>query len=703
MKISIILISFLISGAMVSNQPSKQNNDNGLYQEGRISIVKNTVNIKSNQINISLKNGTYYKDIKGEHINYILFDNGKLDKNNIRSISFAEVQNEYKCSVDYIYNSERKLIVSNISENEYNYLVNNSIDISSITEEEKENLFTFSPISSSYVTTGYQQYDIPQGTYDSYTDNNGIIYEYDDAYSDMINGKLCEDRIVDLVPKELFSQLGSGLYIGEEYGFFINTGFDNYVVRDYCSDVFVFDIIYNAYDKVEYENMSTPNSDISITVKPMFQYRYATRLRENNSNFNDFYVTNDDRIVVLNSDYNLSNYYLKDIRFTSIVQNANELNIHETGYNNYNDNGEFISNVSSNIVSTSYRTLYQNSFNFLTETVKYSLGFVKYLGTLLSTAEYFSTINDIFSSTNDDCVRIGYGTNEHHYTSRIDQINNYSELIKATEISSDANSLFTSRASDTVFNGVITTVRETSSHGFPTYVDSGISLSIYGKPSAPCIADSTVQTVNTSSRKFNRKERQYSPLYISQNNLTVSNFSIKSGGFETYRFTPSNTKEYLINASNSNNSITVMDSFYRIIDYSNSNELSVNLISNKTYYIKLSNNSNNNRNYSLCLIENGVQIDTVKDMYIDFDEEKEFHFYPSETKTYNISLTCDGGDADPELYLYDSNGNLIAYNDDYNGDVDSCIITQLVQSNIYTIKCKMASEDYCGTLHLLIS
>lgn len=58
---------------------------------------------------------------------------------------------------------------------------------------------------------------ISRGTYDSYTDNDGIVKVYKDQYfDDAYNGSyFSDDSIVRIIPKELFFQTGTHFYIGK--------------------------------------------------------------------------------------------------------------------------------------------------------------------------------------------------------------------------------------------------------------------------------------------------------------------------------------------------------------------------------------------------------------------------------------------------------------------------------------------------------
>lgn len=142
-------------------------------------------------------------------------------------------------------------------------------------------------------------FSITEGMYDEYTDtdfllnnNQKKIQDYSsELYAEdmevnfnnnnIVLTNLEDDAIVQIVPKELFSQIGNHIYIGKEYGFFIKTQEQIYEHQDeqngwqsqvsnknYKSTVIVFDII------TELDLIATVDQ-IIVTVKPLFQYEYA--------------------------------------------------------------------------------------------------------------------------------------------------------------------------------------------------------------------------------------------------------------------------------------------------------------------------------------------------------------------------------------------------------------------------------------------
>lgn len=213
-------------------------------------------------------------------------------------------------------------------------------------------------------------------TYDDYTNsdyllnsNNQTIFDYCSETSPLFATKAriqgsnksylnlignTDDDIVKIVPKSLFAIEGEELYVGDEYGFYINTSNRE---DSLFSTVLVFDI-YTSTNLVETVD------NVVLQVKPIFQYNYIYLFAENDSfkyiqdeiNCNIVYSIEEDIVVaapswvtmiegsdsiILNySKYN--KYYLKDISMGVALFNEQELNYGDVNYNPHNDIGSYI-------------------------------------------------------------------------------------------------------------------------------------------------------------------------------------------------------------------------------------------------------------------------------------------------------------------------------------------------------------------------
>ena len=124
-------------------------------------------------------------------------------------------------------------------------------------------------------------YSVDNGRYDEYTDNrekNGVdLLNYPSYYgagttfvseitSEERNFYMHfrgDDKIVDFVPRELFTEVGKTFYIGKEYGFIVDTFTVEY------SDA-LHSIVMLFHIQVE-DNIIETKNHIKVKVQPVFQ------------------------------------------------------------------------------------------------------------------------------------------------------------------------------------------------------------------------------------------------------------------------------------------------------------------------------------------------------------------------------------------------------------------------------------------------
>lgn len=297
---------------------------------------------------------------------------------------------------------------------------------------------------------------ISNSEYDTYTDEDKIIgYSADiQDYSNNLyatnikpvfnsDGQLAlqntqkDDPITGVVPKELFSKVGSTLHIGKEYGFFINT--EN-LEDNYLSNVLVFDIITNT-DFVETVDR------VVISVSPIFQYSFAyIKAGENKLLFENGYELNysitEDRVIPYPSEinnnileFNMSEvYYLKDISYGLSLYNENNLNASDVGYNPYNDKGSFFT-----AVDYTYKGRAREYGEFpLEETIGYGLDVVQaFMGSAGDIIGLLRDINGViqyggelvdWAFGHEVEVSTGKLRTTCYYQNRDDQLNNYKDI-----------------------------------------------------------------------------------------------------------------------------------------------------------------------------------------------------------------------------------------------------------------------------------
>ncbi len=152
-----------------------------------------------------------------------------------------------------------------------------------------------------------------------------------------------DDLIVNIVPKQFFSSDTNKLMIGQEYGFYINTIYDNNL-KAYVSTVLVFDININA-------NLNETIDKVITQIMPIFEYKYIN-LTENSTikiNGIEFKINGNGYIIpypTIDSNFNITynmvnDFYLNDISFSGSLFNEQYLNYGDANYDATKDFGAF--------------------------------------------------------------------------------------------------------------------------------------------------------------------------------------------------------------------------------------------------------------------------------------------------------------------------------------------------------------------------
>ena len=196
----------------------------------------------------------------------------------------------------------------------------------------------------------------------------GSITEYPDHYMQnyLVEAKaykvVGDDPIVKIIPKDNFRTSNTNVFIGKEYGFFINMveEFENYKVFD----VMVFDV------KSSYYLPETADT-ITVTVSPLYQYRYAYILNTTGYLYYfgsqvalDYQYSEADCVVPMPNEEGVLNqihrYYLKDICFGGVLRNEQNYNVSDESYSPYKDDGSFF-------IETDYKynALYRRQKSFM--------------------------------------------------------------------------------------------------------------------------------------------------------------------------------------------------------------------------------------------------------------------------------------------------------------------------------------------------
>lgn len=194
-----------------------------------------------------------------------------------------------------------------------------------------------------------------------------------------------DDPIVNIVPKALFMNIGDHLYVGKEYGFYVNTMAQSANSPNRRSIVMVFDII-TMYDS---------NMRYSLRVEPLFQYEYAyitygntPLLISNGDNYvvEVFYFVTQSIVVPIPRYidsaliyYEVEEFYLKDISFATQILNEQGKNYYDDGYTATTDRGAFFTEVEytyDGYARTPINTSLEQDLLFTVDTLSLLLGAV---------------------------------------------------------------------------------------------------------------------------------------------------------------------------------------------------------------------------------------------------------------------------------------------------------------------------------------
>ena len=227
---------------------------------------------------------------------------------------------------------------------------------------------------------------IADNTFDSYTNDDGIIKQYVDDYfwqSHLEDGYITDDAIVRIVPKSLFFIPGEHLYVGKEYGFFVRVVPDVLFINDYAADVMVFDITHTS--------PSFPSETTgSVKVEPLFQYKYRAT-----SGGDTGFDPSLSQIVYPHTHYDYLEYLFSETGFKITLSNVDELNPGDTGYDPWSDNGAFI--IATQLITNGVGAKARDG-TVVQDTALFAFGFIPYVGTALSIAAYAHDLHDGFGN-----------------------------------------------------------------------------------------------------------------------------------------------------------------------------------------------------------------------------------------------------------------------------------------------------------------
>lgn len=302
------------------------------------------------------------------------------------------------------------------------------------TKEKKElKLLETTTSNLSMQTTSVSEFQ-----YDAYTDSDGIIKSYEEYYfGDSFNDPdyISDDSITNIIPKELFYDLGSHFYIGKEYGFYVNTRVDTINPVDYMVDVLVFDIT----TKTPVDSGVNPDWG-SSQIDVLFNFKYRAIDKNSRNNIWDGYDPNLTQVVFPHIHYNLIDLYLKDVSFTHSILNIDDPNASDIDYNLFQDHGNFITQGQYSFSATGLK---KNSGAFTFNDLMVTIGFVPHPITRLVSSLYFGIIagtNMLEQYNQETYINNNKAIVQDFRSTFEDQVANYGYLVKAISFERESDS-----------------------------------------------------------------------------------------------------------------------------------------------------------------------------------------------------------------------------------------------------------------------
>ncbi len=384
-----------------------------------------------------------------------------------------------------------------------------------------------------------------------------------------------DDPITQIIPKNYFYNVGMETYVGNEYGFFINTTKETYydvetkTSNNYRSYVIVFDI----NNDTDLEN----NTDRAIfTVTNLFSLEFITISQNesvlwrkdsalNSERFDDSidyyfpnkinYESSDNYCVVPLYDLNLNaktnRYYLNDICFAGKLQNEQAYNSNDGEYSPKNDTGSYFTRLDyiyqgKYIVDGSWADVDYGSIAeiLMKDLIDSALSSVPYVGDVLSNIysvasdgiEILNIVSNGVSDKKYNASNDSYIT-EAYYVNRDDQIKHYGYLTKCAYFALNTNKNLSILYEENDYAKLEYTIGHSalSKPADLTRMTSEIALKIL---------DSNFNLVScaTGSSDFSLRDPVYEELSLGDDNK----FYLLENGRNYFSFTPQYSGKYEI-------------------------------------------------------------------------------------------------------------------------------------------------------------
>ena len=672
---------------------------------GTISIADGTPVLQFAGYTVTMPSVDYYKIVDNNgNLRYYQADvliNQTIVGNFVYIAIYVENGIDYTLHIQYMIETGEKMYntVVPLSAEQYAYFDQISISFCVGDEDISDRLklsariYTYGSFEQNVATFAYNSVEpmalnpIVENTYDSYTNDDGIIKTYVSDYfgqSHIKNGYITDDAIVNIIPKALCFVPGEHIYVGKEYGFFIRVVTDSLFLNDFAVDVLVFDITHTS--------PSFPSDTIGSTkIEPLFQYKY--RATSGNSTGFDPSLS---QIVYPHTHYDYLEYLLSETGFKVTLNNVDELNPGDVGYEPLEDSGAFI--TVTQLITHGVGAKARGG-SVVRDTALFTFGFIPVVGQVLSTATYLHDLHNGFGNgaylyTRDAADEDDpYGEIQAYETNNTDQISVRGNLIKALSTRSISN------PNDPEFIPVGGSVeakyvisRKSGSTNNKIRITTSVSVSVVEDNSQIINFPFGLGTLMTGDIvEYGRATGTYETGdYKRLNDITPRGFlnitipagtqryiikmtAVVGGSYKIITSGSSGDPHfYITNATKGTSTIAATDD---ISSMDRNAELIIDLIAGDVYYIEAF-NYNQYHSYTLRIGCNPMSNETmtVDIPYYVSVPAGVYHvvkFTPTENGYYEIRTNKTHGD--PMLFVFMSSGGLLASDDDSGGGFDACI------------------------------
>lgn len=501
---------------------------------------------------------------------------------------------------------------------------------------------------------------------------NACVYDSSTAIKVKAYG---DDNITKIIPRELFTYVNEYLYIGEEYGFYINTKKMDSVSEEYLlkSTVIIIDVITSQSNDNDYE--------VEVKIQPLIQldYYYIKRdfyilsflfkLVSNESfyplDFNAILQNNISNAVIPAISYNSnpqykqfaesSDYSISDISFAANVYNVNAPNQSDSNYDIDEDYGYFfIGNDYYYSATRKYNDTEQYGVKQIASSLlSAGLGKIPVFGDIISATGTFLDVMEGISIATSDITynesneKYGYsGTN--FPNTRETQKASYTYLLKTSKMiinSTDSDRLLFE--SDDYAKGVFVVSHTDKSDGTKEYNRIKVEVALK-------VIDNNLNSNNVSCFTGNSLEFDInSPVTGTANFLSEdNNFYIFPHGMQKFKFIPDYSGTYTFDLNpNSDLGVKIGTDFVNIDNGSFARDLSAGV----AFEFEVYNNGN-------ALKEGNVFIDVAsisgnnKLFDINNNDQYILKYIPAASSMYDI--TGSENLLISDICCLDINGNL---------------------------------------------